>query len=271
MSLLGSGGGGDSAAAVAVSADLALCGDNVVHLHFDGSQGSKVFVDSAPGGGTLSCVGSTIALDQSSKKHGTASLFLNEVQSNYIVCPLRGRMTRWDTEATWECWINGNTVSVHDQRLLLSDPGGPGLYFKSDMRPVFTGSTLGGGAFEVVGTAVSTGAWHHIAATYSLGRVTLWVDGAVSGTPANLTYPLVILENNIYVGDYATNGGFNGRVDEVRVSRVSRYSDTFTPSASAFTDASAVSAGLLGELRSDGAGGMFICTNATTQDWRRVA
>lgn len=275
MSLLGSGGGGGGAVAVATSADLALCGDNVVHLHFDGANGSKVFVDSAPGGGVLNCVGTTIALDTSAKKHGTASLFLNEVSLNYIEVPLRGRLSRRDTEITWECWINGNAVSVHDQRLLLSDPGGPGLYFKSDMRPVFTGATLKDSTFEIIGSAVSTGAWHHIAATLSNGRVTLWVDGASAGTQ-NLDAPLFLYENFIYVGDPGGSGGFNGRVDEVRVSRVNRYPmnftpGTFTPSTTAFTDASGVAAGLLGELRSDGAGGMWICTNATTQDWRRAA
>jgi hypothetical protein len=270
MSLLGSGGGGGGAVAVATSADLALCGDNVCHLHLDGAQGAKVFTDSAPGGGTLTCVGSTIALDQTSKQHGTASLFLNETSLNYIECPLRGRLLRTDREITWEMWVNGNACG-HDQRVLLSDPGGPGIYLKSDMRPVFTGSSLGGGAFEIIGTAIATGTWVHLAATYSQGKITLWANGTATGTPVNLGYPLFLYENFMYLGDPGGSGGFNGHVDEVRVSRVNRYPAAFTPSTSAFTDASAVAAGLAGEIRLDGSGGAFMCVDATTQDWRRVA
>lgn len=92
------------------------------------------------------------------------------------------------------------------------------------------------------GPALSTNAWHHVAGVFDGSEVRLYVDGVkVAATPASgkrtlNDLPLVI------GGDVTKEGGatsfFDGDVDEIRVSKIARYSgESFTPARRFETDA----------------------------------
>jgi hypothetical protein len=81
--------------------------------------------------------------------------------------------------------------------------------------------------------------WAHIAVTKSGTTVTIWVNGVSKGTgtwaSGAMTHNVVRLCSKISPEAYAYgNDGFIGYVDEVRYSKVARYSETFTPSTTEF-------------------------------------
>jgi hypothetical protein len=82
---------------------------------------------------------------------------------------------------------------------------------------------------------ITNGVWYHYAISRSGSSTRLFIDGTQSGS----TYT----DNNSYVatafsiGDYAGGGfGLNGHIDEIRVSNIARYTTTFTPSTTPFTN-----------------------------------
>ena len=89
------------------------------------------------------------------------------------------------------------------------------------------------------GIAVNDNNWHHIAAVKSGSIISLFVDGTLRGTGSDpqtiglSTEPVVI--GNIG-GAASGEGGFIGYIDEVRISKIARYSSGFSPSTSAFTN-----------------------------------
>lgn len=81
---------------------------------------------------------------------------------------------------------------------------------------------------------IPVGGWHHVAGTYDGANVKLYVDGILKKTtPA--TGNLSIAGNPLTVGNQ--NGGgeeFYGKIDEIRVSKVVRYTNNFTPNREPF-------------------------------------
>lgn len=91
----------------------------------------------------------------------------------------------------------------------------------------------------VVAEASSTsvvGAWHHVAGVFDDGAMRLYVDGVLAGSafqPASISWTANLLGH--WAGrdgadSRPTRAGFVGDIDELRVSRVARYSGaSFTP------------------------------------------
>ncbi|MBI3206989.1 MAG: LamG domain-containing protein [Myxococcales bacterium] len=85
-------------------------------------------------------------------------------------------------------------------------------------------------------TKVAAQEWHHVAATHDGSKVRLFVDGAQrheqtlpAGVAADCAAPL-----SIGGAAYEDNFPFHGIIDEVRLSRVARYTAAFTPSKQPF-------------------------------------
>jgi concanavalin A-like lectin/glucanase superfamily protein len=82
-------------------------------------------------------------------------------------------------------------------------------------------------------TVLAANIWYHIAVTYSAGTATVYVNGAPGGSTTNI--------GSISQGPWLRLGGlsgdpfFNGRLDEIRLSNVIRYSQQFTPPTAPFT------------------------------------
>jgi len=105
-------------------------------------------------------------------------------------------------------------------------------------------STGSGNIVSPVGS-LSDGLWHHIAYERDASQISrLWIDGKLSGTsqfppfsPTSNTIPL-------YVGRRGPGGPFanfyQGDIDEIRISSVSRYGSAFTPVIRHASDASTV-------------------------------
>jgi hypothetical protein len=94
-------------------------------------------------------------------------------------------------------------------------------------------------AQQIVGGLVTLNAWTHFALTRSAGVTRLWLEGAQVGSDYADT-------NNYSAGttvrigassDRPTAGGFNGQLDEIRITKgVARYTASFTPPTAPFPD-----------------------------------
>ena len=94
------------------------------------------------------------------------------------------------------------------------------------------------GANRINGSALVVGTWYHIALCRSSGSTRLFIDGVQSGS----TY----VDTNNYgtakaciVGDYNVppSGGstFNGHIQDIRITKLARYTGTFTPPVRTFS------------------------------------
>jgi uncharacterized Zn-binding protein involved in type VI secretion len=129
--------------------------------------------------------------------------------------PLFEDPDNWGVEA----WVLSETTS--ENRAIVyhgnSSNSGMGIYQIGDRYQ----GLIGGVAF-VGGTPIVTGEWVHLALVVDNGSTTFYVNGTASGTPAGRPNPPTSADSAFSLG--LKNDGvetFSGRVDEVRVFRVS--------------------------------------------------
>ena len=98
--------------------------------------------------------------------------------------------------------------------------GAKGFVLRIDSKgqPEFSVGLGGRDWYTAEGTAVSTGEWHHLAATYEPGTIRLYVDGELAdeetfrGELSSSSYPLGIGRST-----FDTDRGFQGSIDEVAI------------------------------------------------------
>jgi hypothetical protein len=87
----------------------------------------------------------------------------------------------------------------------------------------------------------SDGSWHHYALVETNGAVTIFIDGS---SRASATASLSMGGTaDFEIGDIDTGGSgaaYSGTIDEVRMSKVARYTTTFTPATSFTVDSDTV-------------------------------
>jgi len=90
---------------------------------------------------------------------------------------------------------------------------------------------------NIISSATSDNTWFHWAIVRSSGTITLYLDGTSQGTSSNTVTIGSGSHNQLQFGCLGNAvGDYNGYIDEVRVSKVARYTGAFTPTASAFTN-----------------------------------
>jgi len=171
------------------------------------------------------------------QKFGTASLFLEgDSDTDFALlagsADLSGPFTIecWaraaDTDNAW-LWCNGAytiELGLNGDNVQLYGTG-------------FGGNFFTGGEFTV-------NTWHHLALVRDTSNVIkCYLNGTVSGTTFSNAYTAVTFAATsgfIIGGEYASatsiSHGWDGYVDEFRISNFVRYTDNFTPSTEAFPD-----------------------------------
>lgn len=93
---------------------------------------------------------------------------------------------------------------------------------------------LGSGTSFNTTIGCATNTWYHVAVVRSSGTSTVYIDGAVLRSQADTTdYSITALAIGGY---YSTSFTLTGYIDEFRISDNARYTSTFTPPTSAFTN-----------------------------------
>lgn len=215
-------------------------------LHMDGSNGSTTFTDkslntlpvtvtgnaqvstaqSQFGGASLLLDGSgdylsladNAALELGSSNY-TIEMWIRTTQSRqYATLIARGNSNF--TSGSWTLLINNNSATAGDVAVYSAAYSG--------VSPLLL----------TTGVNVRDGAWHHIAWVRSGTSHYLYVDGTqrASRTSTSFTVPDMTVTTYIgYDGNF-TPRDFDGYIDELRISKVARYTSSFTPTTVAFPD-----------------------------------
>jgi len=206
-------------------------------LHMNGTDGSTYFEDDNGVGRSavgVSALGNA-QVDTAQSKFGGASATFDGT-GDYLQVPYSSDF-HWNSgDFTIEFWIRTNSThsSTVPPTIGMMNPT-TGLNYWSfgvDNNNLLEFYYFNGSTVSVVGsTTISTAVWHHVAMTYrsSNNTIKLWLNGTnevsatVSGTPQFTTYGAI----PVTIGQY-NNVGFNGHLDEIRISNTRRYTSNFT-------------------------------------------
>ena len=212
-------------------------------LHFNGSNGSTVFVDNSPVTKSVtSNNGAAISTAQS--KFGGASVYFDGT-NDYLSIANNSAFDLSSGDFTVEFWFRTSTLSLPSSHAVLVGQmsytsAGWGIWqYSSTTVYVYIGT---GFAIQTPSVFTSTSTWYHIALVKNgtgANSLKLYVDGTVQAqgnyTPTYASsYPLL-------VGGITTATGWNndfysnGYIDELRITKgIARYTGSFTPSTSEF-------------------------------------
>jgi hypothetical protein len=207
-------------------------------LHGDGTNGSTSIIDSSPSPKTVTAVGNAQISTAQSKFGGSSIAF--DGTGDYLSVPNDGTLQMGSVDFTIEFWIYFNSLSgyqtpfdkgvVSAGALLMQTGNGDGrinVYASGSL--VFAESTNG-----------STATWTHYALVRNSGTLKLYRDGTETGSVANSTN--FNSAETVGIGAYASfsPGAYsvNGYIDDLRITKVARYTANFTPPTAPFYDSS---------------------------------
>jgi len=181
----------------------------------------------------LETVGNAQVTTAQSKFGGSAMLF--DGTGDYVVQPTSSSYGYGTGNFTIEFWLYLNTTSLQTivSNLSSGTSTNPHLYINGTIR-YFTAS-----ADRITGASLNITTWYHIAVCRVSGSTRLFINGTQSGSTyadANnygTTAPLGI-------GTYWVSGvpytltTLSGYIQDLRISKVGRYSGNFTPPTQAF-------------------------------------
>lgn len=205
----------------------------IMLMHFDGTAGTQVTTDSARTSRALSW--SSLASAQLST---TQTLFGGN--SLYVKNGMCYTNTIDDLNLagvfTIEYWMYATTISA-GAYLIAKNPmpsqngsikmnSGSWLYC-SDQSPVYNGGSGG----------VVTNQWQHHALVVNNGHILMFLNGALKLNSTNISSPPTFGVNSspLCIGNVSTlASGLTAYFQELRISNVARYTNSFTPPADRF-------------------------------------
>lgn len=166
-----------------------------------------------------------------------------------ISVPYNSNLTKWsETDYTLECWVYVSSLSYvedsasHPNMIGHTDTSAASNYWS--FGPLSNGSVMfyyyGGFTYSLATSSgfISTGNWYHLALVHvkSTNNIKIYINGTerasgtVSGTPQDSS------SLPINIGHGANSSGFNGYIEDLRISKgLARYTSSFTPPSATFT------------------------------------
>ena len=219
-------------------------------LHMDGADDGLVFRDSSTNArNTWTAVGD-VHTDTTIKKIGTASAQFDGVGTgDYLHCPGRMLSNQFGAnDFTMEFWMYATDVTsrvVFEQGTNSSNTFQFWLNSSSKME-IYLDDNGSSWAFNTASnTSIVADTWTHIALVHKdpggggTPTIKLFIDGTLDSNFASTTFQTMHYNtsNDVYIGQSRALGsgdGFEGYLDELRVSSTARYDANFTPSTTAF-------------------------------------
>lgn len=210
-------------------------------LHMDGANSGTSFVDSSSSNRAITRTGSAVT-STSQSKFGGASARTGTSSTDGVSAPAAAISMSGDF--TIEGWYYPNTAGSdyygYSANVLFSSDANSLVLLWSINSTLYFLVGTGSGNLRLTATAsLATGAWTHVALTRSSGNLTLWLNGTSAGTGtygSGITGGTFARVGQCPIIDGSTNYSFDGWIDDFRITSVARYSTTFTPSTTAFSD-----------------------------------
>jgi hypothetical protein len=216
---------------------------NTLYLfHFDGTNNSTnfpvepsyEFTQQLRTLNTPYALGSAVQSNTQSKFGGT-SLSLPS-SGSYIRSDFYTLHASTSENFTAEAWIYRTSgLSTNGTIIGITATGGPrwAFFWRSTNKLGWFIQDLGGTFIESTST-MALNTWYHVAVSKQGNTHRLFINGVLEATGTNSTS---INGGILTVGAYGSGSEtFVGFIDEVRVSNTARYTSTFTPATSAFTN-----------------------------------
>lgn len=218
--------------------------DTILLLHFEGVDGATTTTDGSTGGAgsphTITLQGDA-EIDDAQKKFGNTSVVLDG-DADYVDC---GDSADWtfSGDFTVECWFRITSLPADWYEVgILEQYQDASNYWTLNLFNYQSEGTYnltwimwsgGGNVLSHVDSAItpSTNTWYHIAGVRSGNNINTYFNGTKGSTTT--TYSSAWPN---FAGVLSAGRGVDGRlfvggwIDEVRVSKVARYTSSFTPS-----------------------------------------
>ena len=214
--------------------------DNVsLLLYGNGTNGSTTITDNSPSPKTVTAVGNA-QISTAQSKFGGASLALDG-SGDYVTTASVAAFGFGTGDFTIEAWVRctnlsggtGGTMQIIDFRASGIIELRPTLGINSNAFYYYAN-----GGIRITSGTISANTWYHIAISRSGTSTKMFVDGTQAGS----TYT----DSNNYansgptIGEYLPGLGyaFQGYIDDLRITKVARYTSNFTPPTASFPDLS---------------------------------
>jgi len=196
-------------------------------LHFNDTLGTALFVDDATSNSPIYVGNGAVAISNLAAKFDGRSVLFS---GGYIPIPASTSMGLGKSDFTVELWIRvtGGGKILFAPATLSS--GKWALYLNSTGAVVWHDGTF---TYDTGTITVANGAWRHIAVVKKNSTINIYIDGTVATAFVDITdYTIAGTVNySIGGGTFTVPGivNYNGYIDELRISNISRYSSKFVP------------------------------------------
>jgi hypothetical protein len=206
-------------------------------LHGDGANGSTTITDSSPSPKTVTAFGNA-QISTAQSKFGGSSIAFDGSGDYLAVAEVSSSFTFGAENFTIEFWLYPSDLSgiaiiadwrnasgPQGQRITLYRDGSTLYFFQTSIR-------------ITAATALTNGAFQHIALCKGSNSTRLFVDGTqVGSTYADTTSYIAPQGGSIYIGGLLGAISMAGYIDDLRITKgVARYTSNFTPPAAPFPD-----------------------------------
>lgn len=215
---------------VTLTYSTAILNNTALLMHFDGGIGSTIFTDAV--GHTATSVGG--AKLGSTSMFGTTALapVAASTPNVYVSVPNSSDL-QFAGDFTVEFFLTALSNSVVDGGMIF---GKGSAYMRQYNNVLYFVGDAGSG--QIIGATPSwtVGSWHHVALVKSAGTYSLYFDGVSAASPVASTQTFGLSSSPLTIGsDNIGDNGFQGSIDEFRISNVARYTAAFTPPNAPFT------------------------------------
>ena len=202
-------------------------------LPFNGSNGATSESDLSNDNRTITFSGSNANISTAQSKFGGSSLYIGGDGSK-VEIGADGLNATGDF--TFECWIYDTSVTNYPQLAINSSNNGFFLYTGN-------GATSGsnkvlrhwnGGSVTNFSTELPQSQWYHFALVRSGSTVKLYINGTADSTTRtdSGTY-LMGQSSTLTLGADGAGNNFRGYINDLRITKLARYTTNFTPPTSA--------------------------------------
>jgi len=222
-------------------------------LHGNGSNGSTTFLDTSRNQ-TITRTGTGTTISTTQSKFGGSSINFTGATGNYLSTAASTYNSMGTSNFTYEFWMWPDSTSNTALNIPLSNFVHPIVFTNNAWGFYYNRSgntkTLAIFCFNANNAApiiessaglITDQAWNHIALVRNGATLTLYINGTSAGT-YNIGTTSWDSYGSLafYVGAGSTNGSvaypFKGYIEEVRVSKVARWTTNFTPPAAEYAD-----------------------------------
>ena len=213
-------------------------------IHSDTSNGSETFYDSSHLSRNVSRIGATHTTGYA--KVGASSIDLTAGSHYLYVSDSNDWHFGGDDDYTIDFWVNLASsngeyrfIGQYDtqwkfwriEKRAHNDTAGEILYRRDYGTENATTTESSHGTSEITGLTWIDNTWYHIALVKSSdgsGTLRFFRDGTLLATRTNHNPTLTNMGGNLEIGRQGMSSAVNGRMDEIRISNVARWTADFT-------------------------------------------